>query len=191
MFEKGVDHMCAYILDNEIDNYFPILENIDDEVEEIEHEISDKLNRDIMQHILKLKRTITFIKKISMPQREKLSFLAKNDYKFISEKSIPYFRDVYDHSIRVSDALDNYREAASNTFEAYMSAVNNNMNEVMKTLSVIATIALPMTAISSIYGTNFEFLPGIHSHYGFIIMIGAMMVIVIMMMIFFKRRGWF
>lgn len=191
LFEKGTDYIFYKLLDYEIDNYFPILESIDDQLEDIEEEVTKKPRPEILSKILKLKRSLVFIKKTVFPQREKISFLAKNQYKFIQDKAIPYFRDIYDHSIRVSDSVDNYREALSNTFEVYMSAVSNSMNEVMKVLSVIATIALPLTVISSIYGTNFAILPGSKFVYGFWVMIFVMVLMSASMIYFFRRRGWF
>ena len=191
LFEKGVDFIFHRLLDKEVDNFFPVLEDIDDKIEEIEEEVTKRAKPELLQKILKMKRMIVLIKKSVLPQREKIGFLAKNDYKFISKKAIPYFRDIYDHAIRVSDSIDNYREAVSGTFDAYMSAVSNNMNEVMKTLSIIATIALPLGVISGIYGTNFAILPGQNFAYGFWIMLLGMFSVIGVMMIFFKKRGWF
>lgn len=191
LFEKGVDFIFHHLLDTEVDNFFPVLEDIDNQIELIEEKVVKKAKPELLQQILKIKRKIVTIKKSALPQREKISFLAKNGYHFISKKSIPYFRDIYDHAIRVSDSIDNYREAISGTFDAYMSAVSNNMNEVMKTLSIIATISLPLGIISGIFGTNFDILPGQHIPFGFWMMIGLMLTFVASMVYFFKRRGWF
>jgi len=190
IFAKGLDFLFHKLLDLEIDNFFPALENIDDMLEELEEEITKKPRPELLSEILKLKRKIVSIKRVALPQREKISFLAKNEYKFISKKSIPYFRDVYDHTIRVSDTIDNYREAIGSTFDAYMSAVSNNMNAVMKVLSIIATIALPLTVISGIYGTNFEYLPELHFKYSYFIFCGVMITLAVYMIIFFKKKGW-
>lgn len=191
LFSKGIDFLFHKLLDTEIDNIFPILENIDDRIEKIEEQVTKKPNPKQLSEILKLKRTIVQIKKATFQQREKTGFLAKNNYKPISKKATPYFRDIYDHTIRVSDSVDNYREAISNTFDAYMSAVSNNMNEVMKVLSMIATIALPLTVISGIYGTNFITLPGAGSPYGFWTMMLLMLILSISMIYFFRKRRWF
>lgn len=191
IFAKGLDFLFHKLLDLEIDNFFPALENIDDMIEELEEEITKKPRPELLSEILKLKRKIVSIKRVALPQREKISFLAKNEYKSISKKSIPYFRDVYDHAIRVSDTIDNYREAIGSTFDAYMSSVSNNMNEVMKVLSIIATIALPLTVISGIYGTNFEVLPGQHIQFGFWLMIILMLMVAGTMVYMFRKRGWF
>jgi len=124
-------------------------------------------------------------------EREKVSFLAKNEYPFIRKESMPYFRDVYDHMILASEMVDNQRDIISHSFDVYMSAVSNSMNEVMKTLSVMATIALPLTVLGGIYGTNFVNLPGSASPFGFWVMIGGMLAISVGMLGYFRWRGWF
>lgn len=191
IFKKGNEFLFHKLLDDEIDNYFPVLEKIDDQIENIEDAITKKVRPELMTRILNLKRQIVSIKKLALPQREKISFLTKGDNKFISKKAIPYFRDIYDHSIKVADSIDNFREAIGSTFDAYMSAVSNNMNEVMKTLSIIATIALPLGIISGIFGTNFDVLPGQHIPFGFWLMILLMLVFAGFMIRYFKRKGWF
>lgn len=191
LFKNGSEFIFHKLLDNEVDNYFPILEELDDELEDIEEEIIKKPQPKYLAKILNLKKSMRQTKRIGFQQRDKISFLAKNEYPFISKKAVPYFRDIYDHSIRVSDSIDNYREAISETFDAYMSAMSNNMNEVMKVLSIFATIALPMTVISGIYGTNFAILPGSKNPFGFWIMIIVMIVFVIVMINMFKKKKWF
>ncbi|MFH1770033.1 MAG: magnesium/cobalt transporter CorA [archaeon] len=191
LFQKGVDFLFHTLLDQEIDNYSPVLETIDDELEDIEEEVTQKPDPKSLAKIIALKRQIIFIKKVVLPQREKIAFLVKEDNKFLSSKTKPYFRDIHDHSIRVSDLIENYREAIGGTFDAYMSAVSNNMNEVMKVLSIIATIALPLTVISGIYGTNFTNLPGSTAHYGFWIMMLLMFLMIAGMLLYFKKRKWF
>lgn len=190
LFGKGVDFLFHRILDVQIDEFFPVLEHIDDSIEKIEEQVTKRIEQDTMSKILSLKRQVVKIKKSSLPQRDKLSMLAKNDHPFISKKAVPYFRDIYDHSIKVSDAIDNYREGIGSTFDAYMSAMSNNMNEVMKVLSIIATIALPLSVISGIYGTNFTILPGAGFIYGFWTMIGFMALMMLGMLFFFKKRKW-
>ncbi len=191
LMKKSPDFLFHRLLDMEVDNYFPILENIDDEIEKIEEEVAHRPKPELLQNILKLKRRITRIKKYTLPQREKIGFLTKNQYKELSKKSLPYFRDIYDHAVRVADSVDNYREAVGNTYDVYMSAISNNMNEVMKVLSIIATIALPLTVISGIYGTNFAILPGSGYAYGFWVMMAVLILMATGMIYFFRRRGWF
>jgi magnesium transporter len=190
LFSKGVDFIFHKIVDEQVDNFFPVLETIDESIENIEEEVTRSPRPELLTKILKLKRLIVIIKRSAMPQREKLSSLAKREHDFISKKATPYFRDVYDHSIKVLDMIDNYREAIGSAFDAYMSAVSNNMNEVMKVLSIIATIALPLTVISGVYGTNFSNLPGSAFPYGFWLMISSMIFLCVFMIYFFKKRKW-
>ena len=191
LFKKGSDFFLHYILDKEVDNYAPALDALDDEIENIEELVAKDPSPKILQRIQRAKHRIMEIKKVIVPQREKIAFLFRNDYKFISKKAYPYFRDVYDHVIRVADLLESNREAIASTLEIYMTALSYKMNEVMKTLSIIATIALPLTVISGIYGTNFAMLPGSDAPNGFWIMILSMFLLIATMLLFFRRRRWF
>ncbi|MBD3354623.1 magnesium/cobalt transporter CorA [Candidatus Woesearchaeota archaeon] len=191
LLKRGVDIVFHRLLDEEIDNFFPVLEELDDQIEKLDEKITERVESKLLSKIVKLKKKIVEIKKITFPQREKISFLIRRKYKFLPEKSQPYFRDIYDHAIWVSDVVENHREAIGDTFDTYMTAVSNNMNEVMKVLSIIATIALPLTVVSGIYGTNFINLPGSESQNGFWIMMLMMGFIGIAMIIFFKERKWF
>ncbi len=190
LFEKGVDFIFHEIVDGEIINYMPILEETELELEEIENDIIKKVKPIQMSKILEMKKELSQIKRTAMNMREKFSFLTKNEYPFVSRNSLPYFRDIYDHTIRISEKVDVCRESVSNAYDVYMSTLSNNMNQVMKMLSIIATIALPLTAISSIYGTNFRNLPGSQLYIGFWIMIATMLSICIVMLIYFRTREW-
>ena len=191
LLKKGPGFLFHRLLDVEVDNYFPVLEHLEDSIESLEERVAKKPRPDLLSRILKSKRRIISIRRLVLQQREKLSFLAKNEYSLIPRGAIPYFRDVYDHYVRVSDSLEGLREAVANAFDVYMSTLSNNMNEVMKVLSIIATIALPLTVISGIYGTNFQMLPGSSFIYGFWTMILLMILLALGMVYFFKRRGWF
>lgn len=190
LFKEGIEFIFHKILDDEVDNYFPVLEEVDDMLDKMEEVAAKKAEPETFKNLLNLKRQIVNIKRITFPQRDKISFLAKNRYKFISNKAIPYFRDIYDHSIRVSDSIDYYRDSIGSAFEIYMSTINNKLNEVMKWLSMIATITLPMSVISSIYGTNFLNLPGSSYYYGFWIMIGVMILLCFGIVYYFKKKKW-
>lgn len=192
LFKEGVESIFHKLLDEQIDEFFPVLEVLDDEIEELDEKIATMhSDPELLTEILEAKRKIVEIKKITFPQREKISFLAKRRYKFIPESSHPYFRDIYDQAIRVSDVVENYRESIGSTFDAFMTSVANSTNDIMKVLSIIATVALPLTVISGIYGTNFLNLPGSKDGNGFWIMVLLMAIMVVGMMIFFKRRRWF
>ena len=190
LLKKGPDFMLHALLDAEIENFYPVLENVSDRIEALEDRVVKGPKTSYLMEILKLKRQIAGIKKLGFQHREKVSFLAKNEYKLISKKAAPYFRDAYDQSIRVSDMIETQREAIGNAFDVYMSALANNTNEVMKILSIIATIALPLTVISSIYGTNFRALPGAENPLGFWLMLTLMLAVSFLMLYYFRRKGW-
>ncbi len=188
---RGPDFLFHYLLDTEIDYYFPVLERIDDHLEGLEEEVTKMPMPRVLNRILEEKRLLSLIRKTTFAHREKISFLAKVEFKFVSKAALPYFRDIYDHAVRISDKVDNSREMVSNAFDLYMSSVSNKTNEIMKVLSVFATIALPLTVVSSIYGTNFEVLPGAHNPAGFWLMMCVTLGLSFGFMYFFRRKGWF
>lgn len=190
-FAKGLDFLFHHILDEGIDTFFPVLENMDRNIEQVELMITKRVSPEVLRRIMDLKREVVDIKRFTLPQREKVSLLTKNEYEQISRRALPYFRDIYDHSVRVYEAIENYRESIATTYDLYMSTMSNNMNDIMKVLSIIATIALPLTVLSGIFGTNFAILPGASSRYGFWIMILMMVGITGSLIIYFRHRGWF
>ncbi len=191
LLRKGHDFLFHRILDMEVDNFFPALEALESAIEGLEDEAITRPEPALLSRILEHKRRVVRIRKITLAQREKISTLAKSEQPLITKKAVPYFRDVYDHAIRVADMAESAREAVANAFDVYLSTISNNMNEVMKVLSVIATIALPLTVISGIYGTNFSNLPGAAIPNGFWVMLIGMVAMVVGMLLFFRKRGWF
>ena len=191
LLEKGPEFVFHRLLDKEVDNFLPILEKFEASIDLLEEKAIANAAPLVLSEILAKKRSLAKLKRMALAQREKLSFIVKNKYKFIAKRSNPYFRDVYDHAIFISDTLDNQREAIGNCFDVYMSTVSNNMNQVMKVLSIIATIALPMGVISGIYGTNFVNLPGSGALVGFWVMIGSMVLVMVVMLGLFKKLKWF
>lgn len=170
----------------------PILEAISDNIDTLEERILSSADQtNIASDILSMKREVSKMRRIMMAQREKFSFIAKNNLPFISKKALPYFRDVYDHIIVASDIIEDLKENINSAYEIYMTNLSNKMNEVMKILGIFATISLPLTVISGIFGTNFFNLPLAHNEYGFWVMILAMFLMSTSMIYFFKRRGWF
>jgi len=190
LFRRGVDTIFHRLLDEELDNFYPVLSELDNQIEKIDEQIAQKHNPELMGKILDVKKKLVEIKKVAFPQRERLAALARKRHGFISDKTYPYLRDLHDHSTRVLDIVESYREAASNTFDAYLTTLTNRSNDVMKVLSIIATITLPLSVVSSVYGTNFIKLPGANTPEGFWIMILVMGVMMVGMLIFFKDRKW-
>ncbi len=190
LFRKGIEFLFHSILGREITAFIPTLDGIDREIDIIDKMVSKKANSAVLQKIMSVKKKIIYVKRIAMIQREKISALAKGEYELISKKLLPYLRDVYDNSIRIFEMAENYRETISSSYEVYMSTVSTNLNEIMKILSIITTISLPLTVISGIYGTNFQLLPGSSASYGFWIMIAVMVGITGSMILFFRRKKW-
>ncbi|MBI5390360.1 magnesium/cobalt transporter CorA [Candidatus Woesearchaeota archaeon] len=190
LLNKGSEYVMQRILSQEVDQFFPILEQIGEEVETIEEQITTRSKTDMLTKILALKRMVIKVRKIAIPQKEKAGMLAKMKYNVVDKKAIPYFRDVYDHTIKIADTIENDREAISDTLSFYVSVVSKNTNEVMRVLSVIATITIPLTVIPGIYGTNFTKLPGATTALGFWIMIIIMMAICWLILYYLRKKGW-
>jgi len=190
LFSKGVEYLFHKIIDETVDHIFPAIAQIDMELEELEKRVNENPNKEVIDSIFLTKRKISVLRRLYLSQREKIQLLAKTEYSFISKKSLPYFRDIYDHATRIMENLESQREAVTGIYEMYMSALSLKMNEVMKVLSIIATIALPLTVISGVYGTNFVVLPGAGSPLGFWIMILFMIILCAGMLVFFRHKKW-
>lgn len=190
LLRNGNDFVFHWLLDYEVDNFFPFIDDIDESIEEVDNMVTRKPRQSTLKKIQSIKKQINELKKVSFPQRDKIANIAKKEYAFISKKAVPYFRDIYDNSVRLSDSIESCRDAIGNTFEAYMSSVSNSTNEAMKVLSIISTIGLPLTAISGIYGTNFKMLPGSEHPMGFWIMLVLMILFVVGMIWFFRKNEW-
>jgi len=188
--KRGSDFMLHTLLDMEVDNYFPVLESVEEELEVLENGVIEDPKPQLLANLFDLKRELLHVRKEVAPQREVVVSLARRNVPFITEPAEVYFRDIYDHLVRVTDMLDSYRETVSNILEIHLSVTSNKLNEVMKVLTIIATIMMPLTVISSIYGMNFEFMPELRWKYGFYVVLGFMAVISASMILYFRRKGW-
>ncbi|MBN1275361.1 magnesium/cobalt transporter CorA [Candidatus Woesearchaeota archaeon] len=190
LLRRGSDFLMHKLLDNEVDNYFPVLESIDKHIERIDEQVTQHPERETLREILSLKKQIVRVKRACISQRDKAAVLAKGDTLFISKKAVPYFRDINDHLVRITDAVDSYREAIGSTFDIYLSSVSNRMNEVMKVLTIFAAIFIPLTFLAGIYGMNFDYLPGLHWRYGYFALWGIFLLVGGGMLYYFKRKRW-
>lgn len=189
---QGSDYLMYSILDAVVDNYFTVIEVLGDKVEELEgllFQFKDADDRTPGQ-IQVLKQEILKMRKSIYPLREVISRMEKTDCVFIEEKTHSYLRDLYDHIIQVSESIDLYREMISGLMDMYMTIISNKMNEIMKVLTIIATIFIPLTFIAGIYGMNFKNMPELNSENGYYILIGAMFILFIFMLIYFRRKRW-
>jgi magnesium transporter len=191
LLSRGPDRILHNLLDELIDLYFPSLEKIEATLDSIEANIFKEFTgHTLLQKISQTRRHVRGIGRKLSPTRDVLKILSSKEVPYISKKTRFYFRDVHEHSMRLLDYMETYREVLSQLVESYMSQVSNRMNEVMKTLSIIATIMLPLGVISGIYGTNFANLPGATNYMGFWIMIIFMLILSIILVIYFKRKHW-
>ena len=151
---KGVDHLLWALADDVIDNYFPILDQLGDEIDDLEDQVVARADRALLERLFDLKRQMIQIRRVTSPQREMFNALSSREDKFISESERLYFRDAYDHLIRLTDELDTYRELASATLETYLSTVNNNLSLIMKRLTGVTVVVAGIGAVAGIFGMS-------------------------------------
>jgi magnesium transporter len=189
----GADFLAQAILDVMVDEVLPAVEAMDEKLDDLERDILERPDPEHLADVLLLKRNTLRLRRSVLPQRDLVNRLSRDEFpKLISHEALIFYRDVYDHVVRIESMLDGLRDLADSALNSYLSAVNNRMNEIMKALSVVAVIFLPLTLIASIYGTNLDFSSiGLTFKYGFELMIVAMLLIAGAMILYFRRRGWF
>jgi magnesium transporter len=186
----GADFLGYALVDMIVDNYFLILENFGERIECLEDRLIDNPAPETLQAIHNLKRELVFLRKSVWPLRELISGLERAESKLIADSTAIYIRDVYDHTIQVMDSVESYRDIVSGMLDTYLSSVSNRMNEVMKVLTIIATIFIPITFVAGIYGMNFERMPELSWPWGYFGALGVMGAIGLAMVIYFRRKGW-
>ncbi len=186
---RGMDHLLHTIVDAVIDGYQPLLDRMEAEVTELEGAALNHPEATIVEKISSLKNELLQVRRYIMPLREAVGQLARGEYAFIGRNIRPYFRDVLDHLVRTIEMLDLYRDQVMGARDVYMSSLSQHTNEVMKTLTLFATIMLPLTLISGIYGMNFEALwPPKDQPYGFWMVLAAMAIVSAALIYFFRRK---
>ena len=186
----GADYLAYSLIDAIVDNYFTIIEKLDEEIENLEDKVIIQPNPSNVQAIHKLKRDLIFLRKSVWPLREVISFLEKGESPLVLESTNIYLRDVYGHTIQVMDTVETLRDIISGILDIYLSSINTRMNEIMKMLTIIATIFIPLTFITGIYGMNFQYMPEIKWFWGYPAVLLGMSIIGIVMVIYFKRKKW-
>lgn len=178
------------LIDAIVDNYFVVLEKVGDKVETIEEELVSNPSTTTLQEIHNIKRELITLRKSSWPLREVIEELEIAESALIQESSIIYFRDVYDHIIQVIDTIETFRDMISGMLDIYLSSVSNKMNGIMKVLTIIATIFMPLTLITGIYSMNFKSMPELGWEWGYPVTLISMLVIGICMLLYFRRKKW-
>jgi magnesium transporter len=188
--KKGVDYLAYSLLDALVDGYFVILEKLGERIDLLEEELIASPGKAIMEQLYQLKRELLFLHKAVWPLREVLAALERRESPIIQETTAPYLRDVYDHVVQVIDSVEIYRDMLSTMLDLYLSSVSFRLNEVMKVLTVIATIFMPLTFIAGVYGMNFKYQPELEWRYGYFAALTLMAAIAIGMLFYFKRKKW-
>ena len=193
-FKRGVDHILYRITDELAADFMTVIEDMDEEIDGLENQVFKKQNTSIAQRIFTLKRATLHLRRVMSPLREVFNKLARDDYAMIDQRDQVYFRDVYDHLVRLHDISESLRDLAGGALDTYLSVINNRMNEVMKTLTIITTLFMPLSFLVGFFGMNF-FLPR-QPVYAFmeipvfIITLLLLLVTPILMFNWIKRRGW-
>ena len=186
----GADYLAYALMDAVVDSYFLMLESLGEKIEEVEDKVVLEPNPDTISEVHRFKRALLYMRRTVWPLREEISQLEKSGSDLIKDSTDIFLRNLYDHTIQALDTTETYRDIVSGMHDTYLSSVSNRMNEVMKVLTIIATIFIPLTFIAGVYGMNFRNMPELYWEYGYYITLGVMFLIGIAMVVFFKRKKW-
>lgn len=186
----GPDYLAYALMDAMVDQYFLVLERLDNRVDKLEEELMSNPKQNTLKRIHKLKRELLFIRRAIWPLREAIVILERAESALIQESTAVFIRDLYDHTIRIIETVETFQEMLSGMLDIYLSSVSNKMNEVMKVLTVISTIFIPLTFVAGLYGMNFRFMPELRWHYGYFACLGIMGIVAGGMVYYFKRKKW-
>jgi magnesium transporter len=192
----GADYLAYALMDALVDGAFPILEKLGERIEALELELVEKPSRKTLHEIHRLKRDLLYLRRSAWPQRELLNALQREESHLVRPETRVYLRDCYDHTIQILDMVETYRDLTAGMLEVYLSSVSNRMNEIMKVLTVLASIFIPLTFIAGLWGMNFNpeisplNMPELNWYWGYPALLAAMAVLVVAMLVYFHRKGW-
>jgi magnesium transporter len=188
--KNGADYLLYCLIDLVVDHYFEVLDCFSENIEKLEEDIISDAQSKSMRELYSIKREVMLMKKVIFPLREMISGLLREDIDAISANTALYLRDVHDHTSQVLENIESYRELIASLMDLYLSQVSNKMNNIMKVLTVISVIFMPLTFVAGIYGMNFDDMPELHWRYGYPVVWGVMIALVIGMLIGFRKKGW-
>ncbi|MCU0357666.1 MAG: magnesium/cobalt transporter CorA [Cyclobacteriaceae bacterium] len=189
--KRKADYLLYRLIDIVIDNYYNILENIGDQIEEIEDSLNENQSSHTFARIQRLKKELIYLAKAVFPLRDALSGLLKEKAGFLDEENDRFFADVYDHVIHLIDSLDTYKDLTASLMDIHFNTQNNQLNKVIKVLTIISTIFIPLTFIVGVYGMNFKHMPEIDWVYGYPVVWTIMIVMSVSMLVYFRYKNWF
>jgi magnesium transporter len=190
--QRGTDYLLHQILDQIVDLYIPVVDDFDDSINDLEDRIfkMKRSNYDILEEVMDLKRSVARLIRISSKQENVLYRLSHGEFPQIAEKHLPFYRDVYDHLLRVTILAENYRDLVNGLMDIHLSVIANRTNEVMKLMAIFSAIVLPLSLIAGIYGMNFDNMPELRTRYGYFMTLGLMLLLALGLLIYFWRKGW-
>ena len=194
---SGADYLGYALIDSLVDQFFPILEDFGERLEDLEDELVEKPDRGTLHRIHRARRELLSLRRVAWPQREVVNSLERDETGLIQPETKVFLRDCYDHSVQALDIIETYRELAAGMLDVYLSSISNRMNEVMKVLTIMATIFIPLTFIAGIYGMNFDpeaspwNMPELEWAFGYPAALAIMAVVGLGMVYYFRRKGWF
>ncbi|HEV2853650.1 MAG TPA: magnesium/cobalt transporter CorA [Thermoanaerobaculia bacterium] len=187
----GPDYLLYALVDALVDEFFPVLEAYGERVEELEDEVIDQPTPDVLNEIHRIKRELLMVRRTAWPEREVINALQREEAHLVRPETRVFLRDCYDHTIQVIDMVETYRDLASGLLEVYLSSASNRLNEVMKVLTIISTIFIPLNFIAGLYGMNFHNMPELDWRFGYPMVLGLMAVVGGSLVAYFRRKGWF
>ncbi len=190
LLERGPARVAHFVLDGAIDAYFPVLDRLDEFVDDLEQRVFGQFDEELLQEIFKVKRLVITLRRYLAPQREVLSQLTMRPSPFLPVEVQLYFRDIYDHMLRITDALDSYRDLLSSTLDSYLTQVSNRLGAVSKGLATVGALSVPFVVIAGVYGMNFERIPLAQHPYGFEILFGVQLLVGVSLMLWLRRLKW-
>ena len=194
LLAKGPAWVAHGLLDRAVDKYLPVIDQLDAEIEALETDVlrdaGTPRGPNVLRRILRFKRMLQDLRRMGIHQREILLRFGRGEIDEIPKDAVPFFRDVYDHFLRINDLVDSYRDLVTSSLEAYLSVQSNRMNEIMKTLTLIATVMLPITFIAGVYGMNFKHMPELDWLWGYPYALGLMGLVTIVCFLWFWKKGW-
>jgi len=188
--KMGPDYLAYTLIDAIVDNYFAILERLGEKIESMEEEVIGDPTEKTVQQIHSLKRQMISLRKSIWPLRELIGGIQKSESSLINETTDIYMRDVYDHTIQIIDTIESFRDMVSGLLDIYLSSLSNKMNAVMKVLTIIATLFIPLTFVAGIYGMNFEYMPELKVRWAYGAVWLVMITIAVIMLFYFRKKKW-
>ena len=191
LYQHGSDYLCYAILDQTVDEYLPLIDHVEDEIDALEDVVLAHPTPNTLQRILQLKHAIMTIRRIISPQREVLNRLSRDEFSQIDAYSRIYFRDIYDHLVRIQDMTESLRDIVAGDLDIYLNSTSLRLNEVMKALTIVSTIFLPLSFLAGVYGMNFQYMPELSQPWAYPLVWFVFFLTASGMLWFFKKRQWF